>query len=184
MPANTVFRYIGDEVAGTVNLSIASQNYRDPTKWAVTSEPWGYIDFANNRISVHNSDNEANNWVVVAEDTADYSARRGAYSIGGLDSGKTYVIIALEDDPTTAVDESHYVQLALTEQNAIDGKAIDLTTGGATPAPTPTTNDQHVLVEVALCVPVLHGNVVDHVHHLRQQSRRGMVNRAPSMCVA
>jgi hypothetical protein len=36
------------------------------------------------------------------------------------------VIIALEDDPATAVDESHYVQLARFEQEAIDGKGIDL----------------------------------------------------------
>ena len=62
-----------------------------------------------------------NNWVVVTEDTVDYSSRRGN-SIGGLDSGQTYVVIGLEDDPTTAVDESHYIQLARTEQQAIDGE--------------------------------------------------------------
>jgi hypothetical protein len=31
---------------------------------------------------------------------------------------------------------------------------------------------QHVLVEVALGVPVLHGHVVEHIHHFRQQGRR------------
>ncbi len=34
----------------------------------------------------------------------------------------------LEDDPMTAVDESHYIQLARTEQEAIDGVEIDLLT--------------------------------------------------------
>src|SRR6185436_19488617 len=38
----------------------------------------------------------------------------------------TYFIIALEDDPTTAVDESHYVQLANSERAAIDEEPIDL----------------------------------------------------------
>ncbi len=32
---------------------------------------------------------------------------------------------------------------------------------------------QHVLVDVALCVPVVHGDVVEHVHHFGQQARRG-----------
>src|SRR5262249_1309584 len=130
MPKNTVFRYIGPEVPGLVDLSITSQHYRDPSLWEVTSEPWGYVDTVNNRISVFNTDNGANNWVVVTEDTVEYSPRRGD-SIGGLDAGKTYVVIALEDDPTTAVDESHYIQLARTEQDAIDGKAIDLTSGSS-----------------------------------------------------
>ncbi|MDB5862130.1 MAG: repeat-containing protein, partial [Ramlibacter sp.] len=135
MPANTVFRYIGPDINGAVNL--ATQNYRDPTKWVVTSEPWGYVDTVNNRISVHNAENEANNWVVVTEDTADYSPRRGN-SIGGLDRGQTYVIIALEDDPLTAVDESHYVKLARTEGQAIAGQAIDLTNEVLAPTSTLT----------------------------------------------
>src|SRR5439155_7869499 len=139
MPANTVFRYIGPDVAGLVDLSITKQNYRDPTLWEVTSEPWGYVDYANNRISVFNPDNGANNWVVVTEDTVDYSPRRGN-SIGGLQAGQTYVIIALEDDPTTAVDESHYVKLARTEQNAIDGKAINLFVNPLAPT---KLNDRH-----------------------------------------
>ncbi len=126
MPAGTVFEYIGPDVAGSsISLGIASQNYRNPDLWRVTSEPWGYVDFANNRISVHNTGNQANNWVVVTEDTADYSSRRGK-SIGGLDSGQTYTVISLADDPLTELDESHYVQLARTEQLAIDGVPINL----------------------------------------------------------
>src|SRR5262245_14433037 len=138
MPAKTVFRYIGPEVSGLVNLSPSIQNYRDDTKWEVTSEPWGYVDYDNNRISVFNTDNDAANWVVVTEDTADYSPRRGN-SIGGLDAGQTYVIIQLEDDPTTAVDESHYVQLAINEQNAIDGVSINLFNDPFSPT---TTNNR------------------------------------------
>ena len=124
MPSKTVFRYIGPDVAGQVNLAVGNQNYRDPSLWEVTSEPWGYVDLTKNRISVYNTDNEAGNWVVVTEDTVEYSPRRGT-SIPGLDAGKTYFIIALADDPATAVDESHYIKLAHTEQNAIDGKAIN-----------------------------------------------------------
>ncbi len=137
MPANTVFRYIGPEVAGQVNLSVASQNYRDASLWEVTSEPWGYVDYANNRISVFNTDNDAANWVVVTEDTVEYSPRFGN-SIGGLDAGQTYVVISLEDDPTTAVDESHYIQLARTEQEAIDGVPINLFNDSVAPTSTNT----------------------------------------------
>jgi hypothetical protein len=32
--------------------------------------------------------------------------------------------------------------------------------------------DEHVLVDIALGVPLLHRDVVEHVHHLRQQRRR------------
>src|SRR5688572_5642640 len=116
MPAGTVFRYLGPV---DLSANLTTQDYADDTTWEVTSEPWGYVDFANDRISVHNTDNEANNWVVVTEDTADYSSRRGN-SIGGLDSGQNYVVVTLPDNPDTAVDESHYVKLARTEQNAID----------------------------------------------------------------
>src|SRR5207244_12993517 len=96
MPAGTVFEYVGPPVAGpSVNLGVGTQHYRDPTLWKVTSEPWGYIDYANDRISVFNLDNEVGNWVVVGEDTVDYSPRRGL-SIGGLAPG-TYYIVALSD---------------------------------------------------------------------------------------
>ena len=116
MGAGTVLVYVGpddfdsnDALANnqTFDLSAAANeiNYRNRNLWEVTTAPWGFVDYANSRISVHNTDNVANNWVVVTEDTADYSPRRGA-SIGGLDAGKTYVVIQLEDDPTTATDES------------------------------------------------------------------------------
>jgi hypothetical protein len=130
MPAGTVFEYIGPPLSGPVNLAVGSQNYRDTTMWRVTSEPWGYVDFANDRIAVYNLDNEVNNWVVVTEDTVDYSPRRGI-SIGGLSPG-TYFGIELEDDETTAVDESRYIKLARGEQEAIDGIGIDLTPGATT----------------------------------------------------
>jgi hypothetical protein len=109
----------------------------------VTSAPWGYVDVDNDRISVYNTENEANNWVVVTEDTVDYSPRRGT-SIGGLNAGETYVVVALEDNPETAVDESRFIKLARGEQNAIaaaewelEGNSgrnpyvIDLTPGSA-----------------------------------------------------
>ncbi|MFL6013428.1 MAG: hypothetical protein ACJ74P_03940, partial [Gaiellaceae bacterium] len=118
MPAGTVFEYIGPLQSDTVDLSDAVQHYRDPTRWRVTSEPWGFVDYTNDRIAVYNLDNEAGNWVVVSEDTVDYSPRRGL-SIGGLAPG-TYYIIGLEDDPRTAVDESRYVKLGRTEQKTID----------------------------------------------------------------
>ena len=35
--------------------------------------PWGFIDYANDRIATYNLDNEVRNWVVVSEDTVDYS---------------------------------------------------------------------------------------------------------------
>ena len=123
MPANTVFRYKGLDIAGPVNLS--TQNFRDSNRWEVTSQPWGYVDVDNDRIAVFNTDNEANNWVVVTEDTVDYSPRRGT-SIGGLDAGQTYVVVALVDDPATAVDESHFIKLARGENNAIAAAAWEL----------------------------------------------------------
>jgi hypothetical protein len=139
MEAGTVLVYVGpddfdsDDVAAgrqAFNLAVNAANeinYRNRNLWQVTSEPWGFVDYAKNRISVFNTDNDAANWVVVTEDTADYSPRRGN-SIGGLDAGETYVIIALEDDPETATDESRYIQLARNENNALNGVAIDLTT--------------------------------------------------------
>ena len=99
----------------------------DPT----TTDPTqpGFIDYDNDRILVYDAGNEATNFVVVTEDTVDYSPRRGD-SIGGLDAGQSYYVIALEDDPdTTDVDESHYIQLAKSEAQAIDGVAINLTPG-------------------------------------------------------
>jgi hypothetical protein len=63
------------------------------------------------------------------EDTIVYSNRRGN-SIGGLVDGTEYVVIRLADDPaTTDRDESEWIQLAETEQKAIDGQAKDLTNG-------------------------------------------------------
>ncbi|HEY9239052.1 MAG TPA: hypothetical protein VIP10_09480, partial [Burkholderiaceae bacterium] len=133
MGAGTVLVYVGENVDQTSPLGEAANeiNYRNRELWQVTTAPWGYVDYANSRISVHNVDNEANNWVVVTEDTADYSPRRGA-GIGGLDAGKTYVVIELEDDPETATDESHYIRLANTERNAIEGIFVPLILGEAT----------------------------------------------------
>ena len=109
----------------------------DPTTTDPTQR--GYVDYANNRILVYDQDNEAVNWVVVTEDTVDYSPRRGN-SIGGLNPG-TYYVIKLEDDPDTqTVDESHYIQLATTEQNAIGGIAVDLKSPAETPLITTSVN--------------------------------------------
>ena len=94
-------------------------NYRDKSLWQVTSEPLGYVDYANNRIAVFDPETGAINFVAVTEDTVEYSPSRGN-SIGGLAPG-TYVVIQLKDDPTTAVDESHYIQLAASERTAIAG---------------------------------------------------------------
>ena len=128
LPAGTVFAYHGDELANPGNLgALIAANFASLTadqfaaRWEAVSEPWGYVDTANDRISVFNRDNDAGNWVVVTEDTVDYSPRRGT-SIGGLDPG-TYVVVALPDNPDTAVDESHYIKLARTEQQAIDAYA-------------------------------------------------------------
>jgi hypothetical protein len=112
MSAGTVVVYVGPtnydsdgnaangQQAFDLGINAANQvNYRDRTLWHVTSEPVGFVDYANSRISVYDNDNEATNWVVVTEDTVDYSPRRGN-SIGGLDADKTYFIIQLEDDPT------------------------------------------------------------------------------------
>ena len=115
-----IFQYIGADIS-------TARDARRPRTTSTTrcgrstSEPWGYIDYANDRIVVYNLDNGAGNWVVVNEDTADYSPRRGT-SIGGLSPG-TYVIVTPEDNPDTAVDESRYIKLARTEQQAIDAYA-------------------------------------------------------------
>ncbi|MES2101762.1 MAG: LEPR-XLL domain-containing protein, partial [Pseudomonadota bacterium] len=143
----TILEYVGPDIATAVNL--ATQTYVDnPTVWKITSEPRGFVDTVNDRIAVFEIGNDVTNWVVVTEDTADYSPRRGD-SIGGLDAGQTYVIVTLEDDARTAVDESRYVKLARTEQQAIDAYVweaagthtgrnpyvVDLTSAG-------TTNDR------------------------------------------
>ncbi len=78
----------------------------------------GYIDYANDRIYVGGTG-------LVTEDVIKYDSRRGT-PIGGLVDDQDYVIISVMDDPNTAFDESGYIQLALTEQNAIDGQAVDL----------------------------------------------------------
>ena len=116
-------------LAGTVTSDMSTPGGEvvkfefDPT--TVDPANPGYIDYDNDRILVYSAENEATNWVVRTGDAVDYSPRRGN-SIGGMIPG-TYYIIRLEDDPLTAdVDESHYVQLARTELNAIDGIAIDL----------------------------------------------------------
>ena len=127
MGKGTVLEYVGPRLTGTVSLSPTVQAYRNPALWRVTSEPWGYVDTVNDRIAVYNLDNEAGNWVVVSEDTVDYSPRRGE-TIGGLPPG-TYLVIGLEDDEATATDESRYIKLARNEQQAIEGKGVDLMPG-------------------------------------------------------
>ena len=126
--SGTVLMYMGETRRNNVNLSSKSSAGYEETfvnsdgdtvqLWTISSEPWGYVDTANDRISVFNLDNDAGNWVVVTEDTVQYSPRRGT-SIGGLDPGE-YVIVSLPDNPATAVDESRYVKLARGEQKAID----------------------------------------------------------------
>ena len=32
------------------DLSVGVQQYRDPAKWRVTSEPWGFVDYEHDRI--------------------------------------------------------------------------------------------------------------------------------------
>jgi hypothetical protein len=66
------------------------------------------------------------NWIVHTGDSVSYSTRNGQ-SIGGLNNGQTYYIIAPEDNPLTAVNESHYIQLAATQADAFAGRAINLT---------------------------------------------------------
>ncbi len=78
----------------------------------------GYIDYANDRIYVGGTG-------LVSEDVINYDSRRGT-PIGGLVDDQDYVVISVADDPNTAFDESGYIQLALTEQNAIEGEAVDL----------------------------------------------------------
>ena len=79
----------------------------------------GYIDYDKNMINVGPT-------ALVSEDTVHYSSRRGM-RIGGLLDDTDYIVISVADDPnTTDVDESNYIKLALTEQNAIDGEAVDL----------------------------------------------------------
>ena len=74
----------------------------DPTK------P-GYIDYNNDKIYVGNIG-------LVTEDVINYDCRRGT-PIGGLVDDDDYVVIDLGDG---------WIQLAYTEQNAIDGDAVDL----------------------------------------------------------
>lgn len=78
----------------------------------------GYIDYANDRIYVGGTG-------LVTEDVINYDSRRGT-PIGGLVDDQDYVVIVVADDPNTAFDESGYIQLALTEQDAIEGRAVDL----------------------------------------------------------
>lgn len=84
----------------------------DPTK------P-GFINVDDDMINVGGT-------ALVTEDTIKYQNRRGN-SIGGLNDNTTYWVISVEDDPTTPdIDESQYIKLAMTEQDAIEGNAIHL----------------------------------------------------------
>ena len=79
----------------------------------------GYIDYNLNMINVGGTS-------LVTEDTIEYDTRRGS-PIGGLVDNWPYVVISLEDDPgTPGRDESQFIQLAATEQDAIDGVPVDL----------------------------------------------------------
>ena len=119
-----IFQYIGADITtGTVDLLVGVQPElprrhacgRSPPSRGATSTT------TTTGSSVYNLDNEAGNWVVVTEDTADYSPRRGT-SIGGLSPGDLRDRRA-RGRPATAVDESHYIKLARTEQQAIDAYA-------------------------------------------------------------
>ncbi|HND51825.1 MAG TPA: hypothetical protein PLV92_05495, partial [Pirellulaceae bacterium] len=116
-------------LAGTVTADMATPGGEvvkfefNPT--TTDPEEVGYIDYAHDRILVYDAGNDAANWIARTGDSVDYSPRRGN-SIGGMTPG-VYYVIKLQDDPATSdVDESHYVQLARTELNALDGVAIDL----------------------------------------------------------
>ena len=54
-----VFGYIGPDVVGPGRLSCRARTTATPPSGEVTSEPWGYVDYANDRITVYNTDNEA-----------------------------------------------------------------------------------------------------------------------------
>jgi hypothetical protein len=127
LPSGTIFKYLGTDLSGSVDLATSAQNYADVGLWEAHSPNLGYVDLARNMIYVG-----AN--ALATEDTILYSNRRGN-SIAGLVDGSEYVVIKLVDDAATATrDESKWVQLAETEQKAIDGDARTL---GYTPAAPP-----------------------------------------------
>ena len=128
-----VFKYVGavDDPAttGTVErfktIDLRATNFRDERLWQVTTEPVGYIDVKYNRITRFDVGNEANNFVAISGDEVTYE-RRGGNNIGGL-MPRTYWVIACDDDPYTAVDESHYFKLAISDQKARDSEqGVDL----------------------------------------------------------
>ena len=109
LPAGTLLEYKGSYLTGTIDLS--EQNYSNGSFWVqTTTPPEGYVDYENDKIYVGNSG-------LVTEDVINYDSRRGT-PIGGLIDDNDYVIIDLGNG---------WIQLALTEQNAIDGEAVDLT---------------------------------------------------------
>ncbi len=112
----TVLKYVGTALS---NVNLSSQNYNDLTLWQPTTPNLGWVDYLHDRIYVGGTG-------LVTEDTVNYDTRRGT-KIGGLLDDQDYVIISVADKASTIlVDESGYIQLASTEQNAIEGKALPL----------------------------------------------------------
>ncbi|MCA9149462.1 MAG: hypothetical protein KDA92_09195, partial [Planctomycetales bacterium] len=123
LPAGTIVQYLGADVPQPVNLT--TMVFDDATLWQPVSEPAGFVDYENDLINIGPHE-------LVTEDTFTYTNRRGT-SIGGLVDGRTYFVIAQEDDPATpGRDESEWVKLAENELRAIqaaygiDGKTVNL----------------------------------------------------------
>ena len=95
MPAGTIFEYIGPPLTGSINLAVGVQDYRDEDLWRVTSEPWGFVDYANDRIAVYNLDGAGRlkptdvEWHAESRTFFVSTYNQGALYQGGLDDPLT-----------------------------------------------------------------------------------------------
>ncbi|MFM8188319.1 MAG: hypothetical protein ACKN85_07560, partial [Pirellula sp.] len=124
--SGTIYRYIGPGISpspGQSSIDLSTLTYTGNPHWEVSSEPAGYVDTVRNRIAIYDIDVPGGNisqWATIADDIVVYSSASGKKIDGLIGDGETeYYVVRLSDKPSTAVDESRYIQLAKSKDDAL-----------------------------------------------------------------
>ena len=133
MPAGTVFEYIGPDVAGPVDLSVASQTLPRPDPLASDLRAVG-LRRLRERPDRGLQPRQRGRATGSSSPRTPSTTRRAAAPASAASRRARTSSSRSRTTRRRRVDESRYIKLARTEQQAIDGKAIDLTppTGGPT----------------------------------------------------
>jgi len=126
LAAATVYRYTGPGLypsQGNTSINLATIDYDNSPHWEVSSEPAGYVDTARDRIALYDievPDGNMADWSTISDDIVVYSSSLGKKIQGLAGDGETeYYVVRLTDRPSTLVDESRYIQLAATKDDAL-----------------------------------------------------------------